>query len=76
MEHKFRALAMIAVGREIERTIARHTSKDEDGIVPSCISCEHFRESTEECLPAGARPPARIIAFGCNLYRDKNDIPF
>ena len=36
---------------------------------PSCLTCEHFDEPTEGCgLGGGARPPARIIAFGCPRY--------
>lgn len=74
----FRALTLIGVGHELEKVLRRYAGKDgQDGLTPSCISCEHFRESTEECNAAnGQRPPARIIAFGCNLYRDKDDIPF
>lgn len=80
--HKFRELAMIGVGKAIELAIARHTSDDHNGICPSCISCKHFDEKGEKgfgpeiCLPANQRPPARIIAFGCNTYADKDNIPF
>lgn len=74
---KFRALPFIGVGRDLERILIQHVSKEADGVMPSCISCEFFKESTEECNAAnGARPPARTIAFGCNMYKDKNDIPF
>lgn len=34
----------------------------------SCVSCVHFEESSELCLLAGARPPARVIASGCQKY--------
>jgi len=77
MEAKFRALALVGFGRIFEATLNKHVFKEGDGLSPSCLSCEHFRESTEECNAAnGARPPARIIAFGCNQYKDKDDIPF
>lgn len=41
----------------------------------SCMSCEFFTERTEGCeLAQGARPPARIIAYGCERWVE--DIPF
>ena len=77
MEVKFRALALIGFGNLFEKTLRNHMMREGDGMTPSCISCEHFTESTEECAAAqGQRPPARIIAFGCNVYRDRDDIPF
>lgn len=77
MEVKFRALALVGFGRLFEQTLSKHMMREGDGMTPSCLSCEHFKESTEECNAAnGQRPPARIIAFGCNVYRDRDDIPF
>jgi hypothetical protein len=82
MNTKFRALALIGVGRVIEQAISKHACKEELGVVPSCISCLYFDETNENsygaevCILAKQRPPARIIAFGCNLYKDKDDIPF
>lgn len=40
----------------------------------SCLACEHFNESNELCGYYNQKPPARIIAFGCDKYEDK--IPF
>lgn len=40
----------------------------------SCLTCCHFSESDEICLLAKQRPPARVIAYGCEQYED--DIPF
>jgi hypothetical protein len=41
----------------------------------SCMSCINFTERTESCLKAGdARPPARVIAYGCEQWEE--DIPF
>lgn len=34
----------------------------------SCLSCDHFTETTEQCAKAGMRPPARTIAQGCPAY--------
>jgi hypothetical protein len=46
-------------------------------MVKSCISCDHFNESTEMCKLVNARPPAKIIAFACEKYDNMDDeIPF
>ena len=39
----------------------------------TCLDCFNFQESTETCLLAGARPPARVLAFGCPQY---DNVPF
>lgn len=46
------------------------------GIWKSCIACDHFNEGLEQCQLAKARPPARVIAFGCTAFSDDMDIPF
>jgi hypothetical protein len=40
-----------------------------------CIHCVNWQADTEICKPAGKRPPAKIIAFGCQSYNE-DDIPF
>jgi|GEM_PF-6419009 len=40
----------------------------------SCLSCQHFTESSELCSLANERPPARTIVEGCEIY-NQND-PF
>lgn len=40
----------------------------------TCISCTFFDETKEQCKLNGLRPPARIIAYGCE-YHDE-PIPF
>lgn len=45
--------------------------------VPSCLNCMWFREHKGEVcekLPTPARPPARVIAYGCDAH--EFDIPF
>jgi len=51
-----------------------HAASEE--VVKSCLSCEFFNEQAEKCNKWNARPPARIIAFGCPDYLDKDCIPF
>lgn len=45
-------------------------------IYRSCMNCEYFIEKTEICKLANQRPPARIIAYGCEEWTDYDEIPF
>ena len=53
-------------------------------IFQTCISCTHFEsidviggEPQETCKLVGKRPPAKVIADGCEKYSDIfDDIPF
>ena len=40
----------------------------------TCLTCDHFDEKAEQCGLYKARPPARVIAFGCPSY--VNEVPF
>lgn len=42
----------------------------------TCLLCDHFQENTEQCKFYKSRPPARVIAFGCESFSDKDWIPF
>jgi hypothetical protein len=46
------------------------------GLNPSCITCSRFNEPMELCNHFKAKPPARIIAFGCDQYLDTEEIPY
>lgn len=45
----------------------------------SCLVCEHFQEN-EICKMFNVRPPARIIVFGCEKFKESSnpdfDVPF
>lgn len=45
----------------------------------SCLVCEHFQEN-EICRMFNVRPPARIIVFGCEKFKEnlneEFDVPF
>lgn len=41
----------------------------------TCIHCIHFNQATEICAKAKGRPPAKIIAYGCELYK-YDEIPY
>lgn len=61
----------------------------ENGLLTSCLSCIHFNESgtkrnvfdpdaqqnlpPETCMLYNVRPPARVIALGCEKW---DDVPF
>ena len=49
---------------------------DDLGFTSSCLSCQSFIEAQELCKVYNARPPARVIAFGCDRYVDNDGIPF
>lgn len=81
MNFKLRAAIYQPILRAVLKEIEKETQTAEKtgmrlGLTASCISCTHFDETNEICKKANARPPARIIAFGCNLYDDFDDIPF
>jgi len=42
----------------------------DSGFLNTCVNCVHFNEDKEVCTKGGvnARPPARIIAFGCEVF--------
>jgi len=44
----------------------------------TCVTCEHFDKDAETCkLADGQRPPAKVIAYGCDSYTfEFDDIPF
>lgn len=43
-------------------------------LLRTCLTCDTFNEETETCRKWNAKPPARIIAYGCDEYIE--DIPF
>lgn len=59
------------------RSFDEFLSNNPAALVKSCITCDHFNEQKEECGKVGKRPPARIIAFGCEMFDNIDDeIPF
>lgn len=42
----------------------------------TCVECIHFDKVHEGCSKAGGnRPPAKVIAYGCELFKS-DDIPY
>jgi len=47
------------------------TAMYNQGAFRSCLNCEHWKEDDEVCRVAGfKRPPAKIIAYGCDAHKD------
>ncbi len=45
-------------------------------IYQCCLNCENFVEKSELCLLAKARPPVRILTYGCEQWAERDQIPF
>lgn len=63
------------------RDVERHIEKLATGLklemrrsLTCCPNCWHFDKEAEQCKLVAARPPAHVIAFGCERY--EFDIPF
>lgn len=50
--------------------------KEAEKMLTCCVNCLHFNIDSELCKIAKARPPAKIIAFGCDSFEDIDKIPF
>lgn len=59
------------------RTLARSLGKAVHAGRSTCVHCIYFKEAAEVCTfyTPQARPPARVIAFGCPEF-DAETIPF
>lgn len=62
----------LEVAKRIAPSIANHFRN----ATKCCPNCEHFEGGMlEKCKLNGKRPPATIIAFGCECFVD-NECPF
>ena len=43
-------------------------------LLASCFNCERFDHANEVCLQFDARPPAKVLVFGCPEW--EGEIPF
>jgi len=51
----------------------RHIREQFDLLRKTCLTCHLFNEANEICTKFNQRPPARVIANGCQHW---DDIPF
>lgn len=51
-----------------------HKKMVENGLLTSCISCEHWNAKDERCEKYKVRPPTNVIVLGCDEW--VWDIPF
>lgn len=42
----------------------------------NCLQCTYFGEKEEFCKKHKAKPPARVIAYGCPDFDDVSEIPY
>lgn len=60
-----------AIAMDLQRVIEDKL----DRLKRTCLNCSHFDEPSEACRKYdNQRPPARIIALGCDGHED--EIPF
>jgi len=64
----------VAAVHGMARELTEAMRKELDRATRTCLNCELFTEATETCGKWNARPPARIIAAGCEDHVD--EIPF
>lgn len=53
--------------------IAKYMGEELRRIVPCCPNCLHWNNESETCTLYLAKPPAKVIAFGCVKF---DDMPF
>lgn len=63
-------IALDAFAKECARLIRTELERASK----TCVRCEHFDEKFELCRLNNLRPPARIIAEGCECFTE--EIPF
>lgn len=59
---------------EVADRLAKQITDGLKDAIKCCVNCEYFDEEKETCKQFGQRPPARVIAFGCEAFSDI--IPF
>lgn len=53
----------------VAKYLGRKITMDMLALSKPCVLCSHFKLDTEVCGLNGMRPPARIMAFGCEMFK-------
>jgi hypothetical protein len=61
----------LEIAKRMAPSIASHFRNS----VSCCPNCENFDGGLERCKLNNMRPPATVIAFGCECFVD-NELPF
>lgn len=57
----------MALLRNLLKDIPRHLEL----MTRCCINCNNWGENSEICNKANLKPPARVIAFGCEMFEER-----
>ncbi len=67
--------AIEGIARELTKRLMPSIGAHFRNSVKCCPNCENFDGGMERCRLNDKRPPAAVIAFGCECFVD-NDLPF
>ena len=70
MKHKLRKETYYNFSNAVPAVLAKFMD------FQNCLNCKYFKEADEQCSLYKARPPAKIIAYGCDSHLDIEQIPF
>lgn len=62
--------------KRVARVLNDLVMPDDLSLQETCLNCLNFDEPNELCKLCNLRPPARVIAFGCDQFADTDEIPF
>jgi len=65
------------ISEELSRDITLKLEVVLNKVLTTCLNCKHWsNDANEYCILFNAKPPAKIIVFGCDNYMDIQEIPF
>lgn len=78
MKPKLRPIALYEMKSALDGFMLKQIERADIYPFQSCLNCTWFAEASEKCglFPQAGRPPAKVIAFGCEKWDDMDGIPF